>query len=98
MRPDTDLSFAGEGVFHFSRIKAGRHAEERSFLALSLSLPLTGYSGGVGVLVRVLHVLHEGLAAEEHLVAQRAGGGVGAADQCCMLLQPTNTLLTELAR
>lgn len=60
-------------------------------------MTLTGNAGSVGILVRVLHVFHKGLAAQEHLVTERTGGGVRAADQCCMLLQPTNTLLTKVA-
>lgn len=74
---------------------------ERSFVYIVLAAhgarmvsrpSLRGNAGGVRILVRVLHVLHERLAAEEHLVTERAGGGVGAADEGRMLLQPTNTM------
>lgn len=47
---------------------------------------LTGNPRSVGVLVRVLHVFHEGLAPEEHLVAEGARGGVGAPDEGGVLL------------
>ena len=48
---------------------------------------LTCNSGGVGVLVGSLHVLHEGFSAEEHLVAHGAAGSVGSAEQGRVLLQ-----------
>lgn len=56
---------------------------------------LTGYSGGVRVLVGVLHVLHQRLAAEEELVANWTAGCVRAADQSGVLLEH-NTLLQLL--
>jgi hypothetical protein len=43
-----------------------------------------------------LHVLHEGLSAEEHLVAHGAAGGVGAAEQSRVLLQYRITQLKFL--
>lgn len=61
----------------------------------SINLVLTGNTAGVGVLVRVFHVLHQGLSSKEHLVTERTRGGVWSADQSRVLLQPTNTLLTE---
>lgn len=56
---------------------------------------LTGNSGGVRVLVGVLHVLHQRLAAEEELVAYWTAGCVRAADQGGVLLEH-NTLLQLL--
>lgn len=58
-------------------------------------LILTGNSGGVRVLVGVLHVLHQRLAAEEELVAYWTAGCVRAADQGGVLLEH-NTLLQLL--
>lgn len=40
-----------------------------------------GRSGGHNVFVNVFHVFHEGLVAEEELVAQRTAGRVGSANQ-----------------
>lgn len=56
---------------------------------------LTGNSGGVRVLVGVLHMLHQRLAAEEELVAYWTAGCVRAADQGGVLLEH-NTLLQLL--
>lgn len=56
---------------------------------------LTGNSGGVRVLVGVLHVLHQRLAAKEELVAYWTAGCVRAADQGGVLLEH-NTLLQLL--
>jgi len=58
-------------------------------------LILTGNSGSVRVLVGVLHVLHQRLAAEEELVAYWTAGCVRAADQGGVLLEH-NTLLQLL--
>lgn len=62
-----------------------------------VELILTGYAGGIRVLVRVLHVLHKGLAAEEQLVADRTAGCIWAANQGGVLLEH-NTLLQLLFR
>jgi hypothetical protein len=43
-----------------------------------------------------LHVLHEGLSAEEHLVAHGAAGGVGSTEQGRVLLQYRITQLKFL--
>lgn len=58
---------------------------------------LRGNSGSVRVLVGVLHVLHQRLAAEEELVAYWTAGCVRAADQGGVLLEH-NTLLQLLRR
>lgn len=52
---------------------------------------LTGNPGGIGVLVNVLHVLHESLTAQEELVADGTGRGVGATDQGGMMLQDVHS-------
>lgn len=67
---------------------------ERARLLRDFSI-LTGYSGGIRVLVSVLHVLHQRLAAEEELVANWTAGCVRAADQGGVLLEH-NTLLQLL--
>lgn len=61
---------------------------------------LTGDAGCIRILVGVLHVFHQCLAAEEEFVADRAAGCVRAADQGGVLLEH-NTLLqlmTDLRR
>lgn len=52
---------------------------------------LRGNSGCIGILVGVLHVLHESFATEEEFVADGTAGRVGAADQ-------GGVLMTDLRR
>lgn len=59
---------------------------------------LTGYARRIRILVRVLHVLHERLAAQEQFMADGAGRGVRAADQGGMLLQNAQMQLQFLKR
>lgn len=57
---------------------------------------LTGYAGRIRILVRMLHVLHQRLAAQEQFMADGAGRGVRAADQGGVLLQHAQVQLQFL--